>query len=612
MTTAVPDYAQRLTELLQPVSSLKPSILVSATYDGASRKAILKFYEPDEQRIYVWADNTRHQPYCYSKEPIENLQQIRSHPDFIAFARQVKKDLLTDTDVEVTKILVSNPLAIGGSSSNKSIRDMIEAWEADIKYYENYIYDMGLFTGALYRITDNKIQAVPVDLPDNVRQALKRILDEAQPDFKQHLLDWAQLLSQPIPQLKRAAIDIEVLSEDVNRIPDPKRAQQPVVAAAIVGSDGRREVLLLERNNARIDLTGNAIMSVRVMKDEKELLLHLFNLLLEYPFIVTFNGDDFDLHYLYNRAEKLGLSKADLPISMGNNVAYVKHGVHLDLYKTFVNRSFQVYAFSGKYSDHTLNGVSEGLLGRSKMEFEGDIGSLPPERLAEYCFTDADLTYELTRFKNDLLLKLLIVISRVARMPMDDVARIGVSNWIRSMMYAEHRREGALIPRREELESKGGAVSSAIIKGKKYKGGLVIDPKPGVHFNVAVLDFASLYPSIIKVYNLSYETVRCPHQECRSNRPAGSSEHWVCTKKRGMTSQLIGSLRDLRVNYYKPLSKSSKLHPNERDLYGVVSQALKVILNASYGVMGPEISRTIGHHADRRKVQGPGRGCCLR
>jgi DNA polymerase I len=52
---------------------------------------------------------------------------------------------------------------------------------------------------------------------------------------------------------------------------------------------------------------------------------------------------------------------------------------------------------------------------------------------------------------------------------------------------------------------------------------------------------------------------------------------------------IIGSLRDLRVNYYKSLSKKETLTDDQRQQYTVVSQALKVILNASYGVMGAEI-----------------------
>jgi len=184
---------------------------------------------------------------------------------------------------------------------------------------------------------------------------------------------------------------------------------------------------------------------------------------------------------------------------------------------------------------------------------------------------------------------LLVVIARIARMPIDDIARMGVSQWIRSLLYYEHRQRNALIPRRDELEAKSsGVVSTAVIKDKKYRGGLVIDPQEGIHFNVTVMDFASLYPSIIKVRNLSYETVRCPHAECKKNTIPQTS-HWVCTKKNGITSLLIGSLRDLRVNFYKSLSKDPSLSDEQRQLYTVVSQALKVILNASYGVMGAEI-----------------------
>ena len=85
-----------------------------------------------------------------------------------------------------------------------------------------------------------------------------------------------------------------------------------------------------------------------------------------------------------------------------------------------------------------------------------------------------------------------------------------------------------------------------MIKGKKYKGGLVIDPVSGVHFNVSVLDFASLYPSIIKVHNISYETVNCIHEECKKN-VIPELGTWTCIKNRGIESLVVGSLRDLRV-----------------------------------------------------------------
>jgi DNA polymerase I len=176
-------------------------------------------------------------------------------------------------------------------------------------------------------------------------------------------------------------------------------------------------------------------------------------------------------------------------------------------------------------------------------------------------------------------------------MSIDDIARFGVNQWIRGMMYYEHRHQNALIPRRDELQAKGTASTTAIIKEKKYRGGLVVEPTLGIHFNVIVVDFASLYPSIIKVHNLSYETVNCAHQSCKndSSQRIPETSHWTCKEKRGLTSLLIGSLRDLRVKYYKYLSKDRALTTEERQLYNVVSQAIKVILNASYGVMGAEI-----------------------
>jgi DNA polymerase I len=266
----------------------------------------------------------------------------------------------------------------------------------------------------------------------------------------------------------------------------------------------------------------------------------------------------------------------------------IRHGIHIDLYRTFDNRSIQIYAFSRAYTDHTLNAISEALLGDSKIEFEGDISDLPIQRLAEYCLKDADLTYKLTSFNDNLLMKLLVVIARIGRLSVDDIARFGVNQWIRGILYYEHRQRNELIPSRSELEKKGTASTTAIIKEKKYRGGEVVEPVPGIHFNVIVLDFASLYPSIIKVHNLSYETINCSHEDCRENEVEGTT-HWVCKHRKGLTSFLIGSLRDLRVNYYKHLAKDKTLPPEERKLYNVVSQAIKVILNASYGVMGAAI-----------------------
>lgn len=580
-------------------TTMPPALLVSATYDSQKKSAILKFYEPVSQKILLWTDNTGHKPYCYSKLEPEELRFLLDRKDVIKLEKIQKQDLLKDRSVSVTKIIVTDPLAIGGTQTDKSIRNTMDTWESDIKYYENYLYDNSLIVGRYYVIENSKLKEFSYPISDEVQLALKGLLYDKvintgiidQKEFQNNINSWANLLNQPIPMIRRISFDIEVESE-IGRIPDPKIAEKKITAIGFCGSDNVKQVFVLkraERKSGTNELPSDVKIAFYDEDKESDMIRDAFGILTSYPFVITFNGDDFDMPYMYNRAERLGIELKDIPLIMMRDSATLKQGVHIDLYRAFSNRSFQIYAFSHKYNDFSLNSISEGLIGESKLEYDGDLNDLSLHELANYCFNDARLTEKLTSFNNDLLMNLLVVITRIGRMPIDDISRMGVSQWIRSLFYYEHRTHGFLIPRREELEQKSiTATTEAIIKDKKYRGGLVVEPKEGIHFNVSVMDFASLYPSIIKVRNLSYETVRCIHDECKKNTIPGTT-HWVCTKKNGLTAILIGSLRDLRVNYYKNLSKNPALSEDQKQLYTVVSQALKVILNASYGVMGAEI-----------------------
>src|SRR5260370_19175968 len=127
------------------------------------------------------------------------------------------------------------------------------------------------------------------------------------------------------------------------------------------------------------------------------------------------------------------------------------------------------------------------------------ISRLSYSELAAYCYQDAELVLNLTQFDGEVVMKLVTALSRISFLPIEDMSRQGVSGWIRSMLFREHRLRGYIIPRYEEItEYKGSTSTIAVIKGKKYKGGMVVDPTPGVHFQVAVLDFPSLYPPTIK------------------------------------------------------------------------------------------------------------------
>ncbi len=605
---SVSDRRKGLDSLPEIPQDGRPVLLLSAIYSGEEKRVYLKFYDPQDNVIYQWRDRNDHKPYCYTKmEFAEQTRQIVQKETKFALKQVKKQDIILDKEIEVLKVIAPDPLSIGGT--DQSFREKVTSWEADIKYHENYLYDYALIPGTYYVRKGNQIIPFEYPISKKVNFALNNLLwdkvkeagDEGD-EYRRYIANWAKLLNQPIPELKRLAIDIEVETEE-GRMPNPRDHDKRVTAVGFVGSDGFKKVLVLTENTSS---NGTSLIpEAETCTTEKELLEKAFGIINEYPIIITFNGDDFDLPYLYARSHDsridpngAAIPKDKVPIlvkkesfikrGMQAEPVGIRHGIHIDLYRTFDNRSIQIYAFSRAYTDHTLNAISEALLDDTKIEFEGDISDLPIQKLAEYCLKDADLTYRLTSFNDNLLMKLLVVIARIGRLSVDDIARFGVNQWIRGILYYEHRQRNELIPSRMELERKGTASTTAIIKEKKYRGGEVVEPVPGIHFNVIVLDFASLYPSIIKVHNLSYETINCSHKDCKENKVEGTT-HWVCKRRKGLTSILIGSLRDLRVNYYKHLAKDKTLLSEERQLYNVVSQAIKVILNASYGVMGAGI-----------------------
>ena len=569
---------------------LPTSYLLSAGYDGKAEKAFLRLYEPRSQQIYLWYDDTDHLPYCISKAAPEELRKnkrLLSYPGFLTLEEVEKFDALKDETIRVTKTVASNPLAIGGQGRS-GIRYVIgDSWESHIRYYQNYIYDRGLLPGMPYRVEGGRLVEEEYTLPEDVAERMDAILAEEKPEFREHMREWARLLQCPVPPLRRVAVDIEVYTSVANRIPNPEEAGEPVIAVSFISSDGVRRVLLLNETDEEAEVPMIDGAEVVFYTGERELIEETFRMLDEYPIVLTFNGDNFDLRYLRRRAQNLALPLEEIPITLGRRFTFLRNGLHIDLYRFFLNRSIQIYAFGNRYRENNLNDVASNVIGKRKLEV-GDISNLSFEELARYCLRDAEITYELTAFNDDLVMKLMVIISRISRMTMEDATRQGVSRWILALMEYEHRQRGWLIPNADDIiAAKGGTTTEAIIKGKKYLGAIVRTPKPGVHFDVTVLDFASLYPSAIRNWNLSYETILCSHPECRGNMIPGTP-HWVCTRKRGLTSLVIGSLRDLRVRWYKPLSRDPRLSEEERTFYDVVQSALKVFLNASYGVFGAE------------------------
>ena len=565
--------------------------LLEVAYDGELGRAVLRLYDEARHKIINVPDQTGHKPYFLTdlspEEVIQRHPEIIKHRGFDHLEVVEKYDALKDALVKMTKVAARDPLSVGGSKN--SMREFLKdhAWEAKIKYHHCYIYDLGLIPGMPYIEVGGKMQPAPVELPESVVESLRKLYGDDEGTLSR-AIEWAKLFHAPVPHLKRIAIDIEVYSPEPSRVPRPDEAPYPVIAISLCASDGLKKVLLLARSELGDPPTG--LENAEFFSSERDLLRRAFEIISSYPIVVTFNGDSFDLPYLRNRALKLGMREEEIPIEWrpGADYARLTNALHLDLYKFFTNRSMRVYAFGNKYREgRSLDEIASALLGEGKVKLEKHVSELSYAELAEYSLRDAELTYKLTAFSDELVLKLVVLMMRISKLGLEDLTRHNISSWIRSMLFFEHRRRGYLIPNEEDIErTKGQTDTRAVIKGKKYLGAVVISPLTGIFFDVFVVDFASLYPSVIKRWNLSYETVRCPHEECSANKIPGLS-HWVCTKRRGIMSEIVGFLRDFRVYIYKKLAKSEQ-DPVKRGHYDAVQSALKVFINASYGVFGAE------------------------
>jgi DNA polymerase I len=560
-------------------------VLLSADYEPQMGKVYLKFYDVNRKKIFIWYDTTGHKPYAYTKEDID---KIRNHPEIMNISDKIvdlkeetKYDPIIDQEIKVTKIIVKDPLVIGGT--RYSLREKMRLWEADIKYYANYIFDMGLQVGGYYVFDAENGLPKPYsfDYPPEVSRFIENIGDE-------EIVRWIKLLSMDIPDYKRVALDIEVYNPAgvMPRVEDPK---YPVFVASLRGSEGLRKIIYYDlRNELKEKIFNLDGYEVEVVNSEEDLIKRVIEIIREYPIIITFNGDKFDLPYIRKRGEVKGIPNIGDYIRLGRNDARITWGIHLDLYEFFKNVSIKTYAFSNAYDIVSLDTVAQALIGKGKVQMEKGFQESSAEEILRYAYMDAEITYELTTFNNNVVLRLITMIARIANMTIDDVCRLSISRWIKNRLVSEHRRKGYLIPLPEEIVGKGGRKHlEPITKGKKYAGALVIEPIPGIHFNVHVVDFASLYPSLMKEYNISYETVNCPHEECKDNKVPETTT-WICKKKKGIISTFTGAIRDVRVMVFKKLSKDRGLPPEKRAFYEVAQGALKVFINAMYGVTGAE------------------------
>ncbi|MHA2365984.1 MAG: type B DNA-directed DNA polymerase [Candidatus Hodarchaeales archaeon] len=607
-----------------------PQLLLSSKYNRQNNKATLMFYDAKDNRLNLVDDPTGHEPFFIVKLTKNSTQQfLERAPKYLQFKSLIKRleeieivDRLFLENKTVTKIFTQTPGDVPKIRGLFQDQNII-TFESDIRYHINYLFDQQLIPGMHYILKDDKFEIYyQTDqqkmIPANQEES--EILEQ----FKNNprylgLIDaFLPLFVEDVPNVLIYALDIEVGAPS-GIFPQAVQAAYPVICVSVVNNNGEGWVLYLNENGLdekelrHKDLPSK--IQLEVFESENHLLNRLYDIIPTLPIIATYNGDAFDIPYLFNRNRKLKIKNAPLWYNGRMKTGSFSNSIHLDLYRWFSNPAIRLYAYSGIFKDAKLDTIAQTLTGEKKFDYSKkglEIWDLQGKELIYYCWKDTLITVKLLTHNDYKSFKIMSLISRITHVPLDELVSRRVSSWLQYFFQFEHRRRNYLIPAAKEIKVAKGAVaaSQAVIKDKKFQGAIVIDPVKGIHFDVTVLDFASLYPSIISSRNLSYETIQCKHETCHSNKVPGTYYH-VCTKETGIISQLVGFLKDIRVEWFKKLAKS-KTHPNA-EFYKVIEKSLKVLINAAYGVLGAEFfsfyclpvaesTTAVGRHAIQKTV----------
>ena len=256
---------------------------------------------------------------------------------------------------------------------------------------------------------------------------------------------------------------------------------------------------------------------VECYKTEKEVLLAWRNLLHKYDpdIIYSYNGDGFDCEYMYQRAKLLGILydwtqlgrlksvRSELKEEGFSSSAYgdnkykrlkIPGRINFDIL-TSIKREY-------KLSSYKLDDVAKKYLGQEKhgvspKQIFQFFQSGDPEKVkivAEYCIQDTLLPQRLVD-KLGMLLGL-IEMAKATYVPVRYLFERGQLIKVYSQILRLTKDYDYLIPTRKPEEG-----------GDSFKGAIVLEPVVGCYFEpVTTLDFASLYPSIIRAHKMCYCT----------------------------------------------------------------------------------------------------------
>ncbi len=424
-----------------------------------------------------------------------------------------------------------------------------EVLEADIRFSMRFLIDTNLYPMRWYRVQAERRSGTGPYRVDAVYEARGTSIEEV-PEYAD---------ADPLGGLRLMAFDIEVYTKEGS--PDPRK--DPVI---IIGYK------TLDDNEPRL-----VVMSSKI---DTEVILSFVRSVREYDpdLIVGYNQNSFDWPYLVERSKILGVTldvgrkKGGVPQTSVYGHVSVPGRLNVDLY----DFAKEIHEIKVK----TLEEVADYLnvMPRDKRVIL-EWWEIPeywdnPEKrpiLLQYARDDVESTYGLAwKF-----LPFGAQLSQVSGLPMDQVMAASVGFRLEWRLLREAYKQGELAPNRVDRGE------------ESYTGAIVLRPKKGIHDNIAVLDFASMYPSIMVKYNVGPDTL------VRAGESVSPSEVYVAPsvghrfRKRpdGFFKLTLRKFLDIRKRIKAEMKKYPQSHPQYR-LLDERQRAVKVLANATYGYMG--------------------------
>src|SRR5262245_19214694 len=490
--------------------------LVHPTYRVRGGLPVVQLYGRLDSGEAFLLEDDRFRPYFFAPRAAEAV--LAAEPD-VRFAPTELRDLAgnpllrVETNVPVAVPRLRERLAAAGHT----------ALEADVRFVYRYLIDHGIraSVGIHSRGTLGEDGLVRFTNPE--------------------------LAGEP------ADVALRTLSLDLETTPDASR----IFSAALVGC-GVEEVHLVSRR---------AVAGAVAHPEEPALLQALIARIraLDPDLLLGWNVVDFDLRVLLERCEANALPchlgrAAEAPRlltdpgPMRQSRAEVPGRMVLD--------GIGLVRDALRLPDYRLDTVARQLLGRGKL-IDPDAPDAAqeilrmwredPEALVAYNLEDARLVPEI--LAREGLLDLAVERSRLSGMQLD---RVGASIASFDLLYLpELRRRGFVAPS-----------ADAERKQEVLRGGTLLEPRPGLHQHVAVFDFKSLYPSLMRTFSLD------PLAHARAGADAITAPNGArFSRTEAILPAVLTRFRDKR----EEAKARGERHAD---------QAIKIMMNAMYGVLG--------------------------